>query len=77
MEDDPDCLPPGPLTEPRETAVIDDLVQAEAGCAARLARVAGWLGALYDRLRRGPEGWRHGLAFIEAAERLQSPIIQD
>ena len=37
-------------------------------CAARLARVAGRLGALDDRLRRGPEGWRHRLALIEAAD---------
>lgn len=42
--------------------------RAEAGLAAPLARVAGRLGALDDRLRRGPEGWRHRLALIEAAE---------
>lgn len=45
-----------------------DWARAEAGCAARLARVAGRLGALDDRLRRGPEGWRHRLALIEATE---------
>ena len=28
----------------------------------------GGLGALDDRLRRGPEGWRHRLALIEAAD---------
>ena len=33
----------------------------------QLARVAGRLGALDDRLLRGPEGWRHRLALIEAA----------
>jgi len=43
-------------------------VRAEAGLAARLARVAGKLGALDERLRRGPEGWRHRLALIEATE---------
>lgn len=49
-------------------AVLDDWRKAEAGHAARLARVAGRLGALDDRLRRGPEGWRHRLALIEAAD---------
>jgi hypothetical protein len=68
MEDEPDFLPPGPKAEPRETAVLDDWRRAEAGNAARLARVAGRIGALDDRLRRGPEGWRHRLALIEAAD---------
>lgn len=68
IEDWPDDLPPGPKAEPRETAVLDDWRKAEAGSAARLARVAGRLGALDDRLRRGPEGWRHRLALIEAAD---------
>ena len=63
-----DDLPPGPRAEPRETAVLDDWRRAEAGHAARLARVAGRLGALDERLRRGPEGWRHRLALIEAAD---------
>ncbi|MGQ0563520.1 MAG: hypothetical protein ACT4OK_00430 [Gemmobacter sp.] len=68
VEEEPDDLPPGPRAEPRETEVLDDWRRAEAGHAARLARVAGWLGALDDRLRRGPEGWRHRLALIEAAD---------
>jgi hypothetical protein len=68
MEEEPDDLPPGSRAEPRETAVLDEWRKAEAGNAARLARVAGRLGALDDRLRRGPEGWRHRLALIEAAE---------
>ncbi len=68
MEEELDCLPPGPRAEPGETSVIADWVLAEAGCAARLARVAGRLGALDDRLRRGPEGWRRRLALIEAAD---------
>ena len=54
--------------EPCETAVLDDWRKAEAGNAARLARAAGRLGALDDRLKRGPHGWRHRLALIEAAE---------
>jgi hypothetical protein len=68
MEEEPDYLPPGPRAEPHEIEVIDDWVQAEGAQAARLARVAGRLGALDDRLRRGPEGWRHRLALIEAAD---------
>jgi len=68
MEEEPDYLPPGPRAEPREAEVLDDWRNAEAGHAARLARVAGRVGALDDRLKRGPEGWRHRLAQIEAAD---------
>ena len=68
MEDEPDYLPPGPRAELRETEVLDDWRKAEAGHAARLARVAGRVGALDDRLKRGPEGWRQRLALIEAAD---------
>ncbi len=68
LEEEPDDLPPGPRAEPSDTAVIDDWAKAEAAHAARLARVAGRLGALDDRLLRGPEGWRHRLALIEAAD---------
>lgn len=68
IADEPDVLPPGPRAEPREAEVLDDWRKAEAGRAARLARVAGRLGALDDRLRRGPEGWRHRLALIEAGD---------
>jgi hypothetical protein len=68
MEEEQDYLPPGPRAEPRETAALDDWRKAEAGHAARLARVAGRVGALDDRLKRGPEGWRHRLALIEAAD---------
>ena len=68
LEEDLDDLPPGPRAEPPDTAVIEDWAKAEGVHAARLARVAGRLGALDDRLLRGPEGWRHRLALIEAAE---------
>ncbi|MBK0328856.1 hypothetical protein I5535_16340 [Rhodobacteraceae bacterium F11138] len=68
MEEEPDYLPPGPRAESCETEVLDDWRKAEAGHAARLARVAGRVGALDDRLKRGPEGWRHRLALIEAAD---------
>jgi hypothetical protein len=68
MEVEPDYLPSGPRAELRETAVLDDWRKAEAGNAAHLARVAGRIGALDDRLHRGPEGWRHRLALMEAAD---------
>lgn len=68
FEEEPDDLPPGPRAEPPDTAVIEDWAEAEGVHAARLARVAGRLGALDDRLLRGPEGWRHRLALIEAAD---------
>ena len=68
LEEEPDDLPPGPRSEPPDTAVIADWAKAEGFHAARLARVAGRLGALDDRLLRGPEGWRHRLALIEAAD---------
>ena len=68
MEEEPDYLPPGPRAEPREAEILDDWRKAEAGHAARLARVAGRVGALDDRLKRSPEGWRHRLALIEAAD---------
>ncbi len=68
MDEEPNYLPPGPRAEPREAEVLDDWRKAEAGHAARLARVASRVGALDDRLKRGPEGWRHRLALIEAAD---------
>ncbi|NJM83960.1 MAG: hypothetical protein HC844_17275 [Tabrizicola sp.] len=68
LEEEPDDLPPGPRAEPSDIAVIEDWAKAEGVHAARLARVAGRLGALDDRLLRGPEGWRHRLALIEAAD---------
>ena len=68
IEERPEDLLPGPRADPRETALLDDWRKAEAGHAARLARVASRLGALDDRLRRAPEGWRHRLALIEAAD---------
>ena len=67
-EEELDDLPPGPRAEPVETSIVDDWTKAEAGLAARLARTAGRLGALDERLRRGPVGWRHRLALIEAAD---------
>ena len=68
LEEDPDDLPPGPRAQPPETSVIDDWAKAEGAQAALLARVAGRMGALDDRLERGSKGWRHRLALIEAAD---------
>lgn len=68
IEQEPDYLPPAARAEPRETLVVDHWRKAEAGNAARLARVSGRLGALDDRLKRGPDGWRHRPALIEAAD---------
>lgn len=68
IEDEPDYLPPGPAPEPKESDVVDAWRAAEGGQAAQLARVAARLGILDERLRRGPAGWRHRLALIEAAD---------
>ena len=65
---DPETPPGLDREEPGEADVLAEWQRAEAGQAARLAHVAGRLGALDDRLTRGPEGWRHRLALIEAAE---------
>lgn len=68
LEEEPDDLPPWPRAEPPDTAVIEDWAKAEGVHDARLARLAGRLGALDDRLLRGPDGWRHRLALIGAAD---------
>lgn len=68
MDQEPDYLVPGPRAEPAEASITASWTRAEAGLAARLAKVAGRLGALDERLRRGPEGWRHRLALIEAVD---------
>ncbi|PWE32918.1 hypothetical protein DDZ14_07455 [Maritimibacter sp. 55A14] len=54
--------PAAPVADPAAWAT------AEAGLAGPLARLAARLGALDERLRRAPEGWRQRLALIEAAE---------
>lgn len=62
------ALAPAPRRSTEENALLALWTQAEASLAPQLARVAGRLGALDDRLRRGPDGWRHRLALTEAAE---------
>lgn len=68
--DDDDEYRPVPKTAPAhsESRLTLDWVQAQAACAAQLAHLAGRLGALDDRLARGPNGWRHRLALIEGAD---------
>ncbi len=68
LEEEADYLPPGPRAGPDESSVVGEWTSAEASLAAQLARVAGRVGAFDDRLHRAPEGWRHRLALIEAAE---------
>lgn len=68
LEQGPDDLLPGPGTGPQESAMLDDWMKAQAANSASLARVSGRFGALDDRLHRGPKGWRHRLALIEAAD---------
>lgn len=67
-EEGPEEFLPGPWARSCEAGVLEDWRKAEARHAARLARVAGRFGALDDRLKRGPEGWLHRLALIEAAD---------
>ena len=68
-EEEPDFLPPPlPRAEPAERDQIADWEKAQAGQAAHLARVSARLGALNERLRWGPEGWRYRRALIDASE---------
>ena len=63
------AMPPGVgRSLPAEATLVAEWAQAEAGYAVRLARVAMRLGALDERLRQGPEGWRQRLALLEAAD---------
>jgi len=68
LEDGDSVFLPDAVHPQNESSILADWVRAEATLAAPLARAAGRLGALDDRLRRGPEGWRHRLALIEAAD---------
>lgn len=65
-EDEPAPAPFAPL--PTEAGAVAEWASAQAGQAAMLARVAARVGALDDRLLRGPEGWRHRLALVETGE---------
>ncbi|WP_245873104.1 helix-turn-helix domain-containing protein [Albidovulum inexpectatum] len=65
---EPDPLLPGASRQPGESDIVAEWLAAQAALAMPLARLAQRLGALDERLARGPEGWRHRLALIEAAE---------
>lgn len=62
-------LPAGPVEDAAPKAADTRAwSRAEAGAAVALARAAAALGALDDRLARGPEGWALRLALAEAGE---------
>ncbi len=70
---DPDeDVPPGAVPEPRpQSGTLFDSAPwqaAEAVLARELAEVAGLFGALDQRLRLAPEGWRHRLALREVSD---------
>ena len=67
-EEEPDFLSPLPRAEPDERAQVAKWEQAQAAEALQLAQTAARFGALGERLRCGPEGWRHRLALFEASE---------
>lgn len=58
-----------PLPRAKQQSLIDLAAwqASEADLAAPLAQLASRLGALDERLRRAPDGWRQRLAMIEAA----------
>lgn len=62
-----DLAPPLPRADRSRLINVDTWRKAEASLAVPLAQVAAKLGALDERLRRAPEGWRHRLALIEAS----------
>ena len=65
-------IPPGapPLPRANQTSLVDlkSWQNAEGALAKPLAQLSARLGALDERLRCAPEGWRHRLALIEASE---------
>ena len=65
-----DVLPraaPLPHANQRPLVDIGAWQDAEAALSKPLAQLSARLGALDERLRRAPEGWRHRLALIEAS----------
>lgn len=59
---------PLPQADRRPLLVVADWVAAQGALAAELAELALLYGALEQRLRAGPAGWRHRLALREAAD---------
>lgn len=68
--EDPITFDESPLPRADHTVLINprDWAAAEAELAGPLAAVAMLFGALDQRLRAAPSGWRHRLALLEAAE---------
>lgn len=68
----PEAPAPGPAraSPPLPDAALDPAAwrAAQAAQSDALAGAAAALGALDERLRAGPPGWRHRLALLEAAE---------
>lgn len=60
--------PPWPQAERRALVQVADWAAAQAALSAELAGLAVLYGALEERLRAGPVGWRHRLALREAAD---------
>lgn len=62
------ALAPLPRADRRKLTFPQDWAVAQAALSAELAQLALLYGALEERLRAGPAGWRHRLALLEAAE---------
>jgi hypothetical protein len=60
--------PPWPQAERRALVQVGDWAAAQAALSGELAGLAVLYGALEERLRAGPVGWRHRLALREAAD---------
>lgn len=68
IEEEPAFLAPLPRAEAGEGDQVAQWEQAQSQHALLLARVAARFGALDERLRQGPKGWRQRLALVEASE---------
>ncbi len=65
-----DDLPPGAAPWHEASPLFDPApwMAAQAALSAELAEVAVLFGALDERLRAGPDGWRHRLALREVSD---------
>ncbi|MEX0327795.1 MAG: helix-turn-helix domain-containing protein [Ruegeria sp.] len=63
-----DFLPPLPRAEGKQLFDSRDWRAAQADLAFDLADLAVTFGALDERLRAGPKGWRHRLALMEVSD---------
>lgn len=69
-EDEPQeaFLPPGPRVDQRLLFDPRDWQAAQDALSTELADLALIFGALDERLRAGPEGWRHRLALMDVSD---------